>query len=165
MDKIILVQEAPRGPSQLIEVLVNNVGTARQVFPDIQQLRSLVTQTIIIQSMRLITLDVLTNAPISGFANAPLTELKKIVLVLYCEGWEKAQYIPILTMNDVATPAGTFPYRNMPTKFDNWKNVDWSKSYLQWCNGTSAVGAPYAVMFDVEYQKLDAEGQLIIGPS
>jgi hypothetical protein len=167
-DRVMLVKEEPRGPSQLIEVLLNtaDIGTSKKVFPDVQQLRSLANQRIIITAMRLITLDVLTFAPISGFANATLAELKKIVLVIYCEGWEKAQYIPLLTMNDVATPAGTFPYRNNATKFSNWQNVDWSKTYLLYCNGTGGVaGAPYAIMFDVEYIKLDADGQVIIGPS
>jgi len=60
---------------------------------------------------------------------------------------------------------GTFPARYQSTKFDNWENVDWSKTFLQYSNGTSSAGTPYCVMFDVEYVKFDATGKEIIGPS
>src|ERR1700690_2654698 len=99
-DSIILVQDEPRGPSQLIEIPVTVTGQSRIAFPDIQQLRSLVNQNIIIKQMRLITKEILTNGTITGFVNAPVTELQKIALLIYCEGWEKGQYIPILTLSD-----------------------------------------------------------------
>jgi hypothetical protein len=165
-DSIILVQDEPRGPSQLIEVPVT-VAQSRIPFPDIQQLRSLVNQNIIIKQMRLITLDVLTNGVITGFANAPVAELQKITLLLYCEGWEKGQYIPILTLNDCNVDGGTFPHRYHETRFNNWQNVDWSKSYLQYANGTTAAPGEdgYCVMLDVQYLKFDSQGKEIIRPS
>lgn len=169
MDQFVFVQQEPRGPSQLIEVPVPSSGKQRIAFPDIQQLRSLTTQRIIIKGIRLITKDVLTNGPVTGNVNAPDTELVKISLVLYCEGWEKAQFIPVLVLNDVTfVGAGgqAFPNRYHATRFNNWENVDWSKSYMQYSNGTSSVAdTPYCVMFDVEYIKLDANGKLIVGPS
>jgi len=126
-----LVQEEPRGPSQLIEIPVPTAGVGRVPLPDIQQLRSQVGQVIIIKALRLIPVSVLSLAPTLGGANAPLTELVKISLVLYCEGWEKGQLIPILTLADTFTEASGIPTRFRTTRFDNWKNVDWSKSYLQ----------------------------------
>ena len=165
---IILVQEEPRGPSQLIEIPVP-LATQRQRLPDVQQLRSQEGQTIIIKSLRLITAKVLANAMTLTGTNATLAELRKICLVLYSEGWEKGQMIPILSLNDVAdadsTAATTIPYRNNPTRFNNWRNVDWAQSYLLYANGTPAAGTPYVVMLDVEYIKLDAQGKQIIGPS
>lgn len=165
MDQYVFVQQEPRGPSQLIEVAVPTAARQRVPFPDIQQLRSTTTQRIIIKGLRLITDDVLTNGPVTGNTNAPLTELVKISLVIYCEGWEKAQFIPILVLNDMATPAGTNPYRFNSTRFNNWENVDWTKSYLQYSNGTSTADTPYCVMIEAEYIKLDGDGKVIIGPS
>lgn len=165
-ERIILVNTEPRGPSQLIEVQVPVGAGGRVNFPDIQQLRSQQGQDIIIKAMRLITAEILTNGVISGLTTAPLAELQKIALVLYCEGWEKAQYIPILTLHDVgAMGSTTFPQAPQQSRFANWRNVDWSKSYLQYANTTAAAGTPYVVMFDVEYVKLDAQGHLIVGPS
>lgn len=164
-DQFVFVQQEPRGPSQLIEVPVLTNGKQRVPFPDIQQLRSNTVNRIIIKGIRLVTPDVSVGGAVTGNTNATLAELQKIFLVLYCEGWEKAQFIPALVLNDVGTPAGTIAFRNNATRFNNWENVDWTKSYLQYANGTSTAGTPYCVMFDVEYIKLDGEGKLIIGPS
>lgn len=157
-DRVVLVQEEPRGPSQLIEVPVTTVGVNQVQFPDIQQLRSDQTQQIVIKKMRLITGDVLTNGIISGAVNAPVTELQKIALIIYCEGWEKGQLIPVLTLNDMTFAGSAFPHNYQPGMgFNNWKSVDWSKSKLVWANGTASVGAPYVVMFDVVYTRFKLE--------
>lgn len=160
-----LVQEEPRGPSQLIEIPVPALAVQRVPIPDIQQLRSQVGQTIIIKALRLIPATLLTNAPTIGGVNAPLTELVKISLVLYCEGWEKGQLIPILTLCDTFTEASGVPFRPQTMMFDNWKNVDWSKSYLQYSNGTPSSGVAYTVVLEAQYVKLDAQNQEIVGPS
>lgn len=164
-DNIVLVQEEPRGPSQLIEVPVLANGRGSITFPDIQQLRSLTTQRIIIKALRLITADTLTNGPLTGQPTAPVAELQKISLIIYCEGWQKAQYLPILTLNDMTLPGGAIPHRYHQTRFNNWENVDWSKTFLQFSNGTVSANAPYVVLLDAEYIKLDASGKEIIGPS
>lgn len=153
VNNMVLVQEEPRNASQTVEVLVTANGVTRVQFPDVQQLRSMADTLIIIKKIRLITPAVLTNAPISGNAVAPLTELQKISLTLYSDGWERGQLIPVLILNDTFTEGSGIPYRQFPTAFANWKNVDWSKSYLQYSNGTVSAGQPYAVCFDVEYLK------------
>jgi hypothetical protein len=84
---------------------------------------------------------------------------------LYCEGWEKGQLIPLLTLNDTFTEASGIGFRPHTTYFDNWKNVDWSKSFLQYSNGTPSSGVAYNVILEAEYVKLDAHNQEIIGPS
>lgn len=165
MDRIVFIQEEPRGPSQLVEVEVRTNGLQRQKFPDVQQLRSTADVKIITKAIRLIAAEVLTNGPITGLAASPVAELQKMTLVIYCEGWEKAQYIPVLTLGDMEAPGSTLPHRFHPTKFDDWLNIDWSKCYLQYSNGTVSAGAPYCVMFDVEYVKLDASDKEIKGPS
>lgn len=164
----VLVMEEPRGPSQMIEIIVNRAGQNRIQFPEVQNLKSLTTQTIVIKGMRLITADVLTNGPISGAVNAPESELAKISLIIYCEGWEKAQYLPIQLLTDTTFAGSVFPHRYAGTKFNDWQNVDWSKTYLFYSNGTSSVAspdAPYCVLLDIEYIKLNGQNQEIVGPS
>jgi hypothetical protein len=159
-DNIVLVQESPRGPSMLIEVPVIANGKQRINFPDVQQLRSTEDLIIIIKSLRVIPLAVLAAGPTSG-VNAPNAELVKMTLVIYCEGWEKAQYIPVLVLNDLEN--ATVPFRFNATKFDNWKKVDWTKSYLQLGNGLTTANTPYNVLFEVEYERITANGQIILG--
>lgn len=165
MDRIVMVQEEPRGPNQLIEVPVTQNGLQRVQFPDVQQLRSTANVKIIVKEVRLITAETLTHGPITGFVAAPVAELQKLSLVIYCEGWEKAQFLPILVLNDMTTQAGAIPHRYHPTKFDNWVNVDWSKTYLQYSNGTQSANSSYVVMLDVVYVKLNGENMEIKGPS
>lgn len=160
----VLVQEEPRGPSVLIEVNVPNNGSQRVPFPDISQLRSTVDQRIVIKGMRLISAEVLTNGIISGNPTAPAAELAKMSITIYAEGWEKGQTIPILILNDFRFTVGAIPFRNNPTRFDNWVNVDFPKSYIQYANGTVSAGAPYVVLIDCEYVRLDAQGIMLQGP-
>lgn len=161
----IMVQEEPRGPSILIEVNVTANGQQRITFPDVAQLRSTVDQKIIIKCIRLVPPEILTNGVLSGNVTAPVTELQKMTVVIYSQGWEKGQYIPALTFNDYAFATGSAPFRFNSTYLDNWTNVDWPKSYLQFANGTTSVGAPYTVLFDVQYVKLDGQNRQIPGPS
>lgn len=165
MGQTVLVQDEPRGPSVLIEVNVPLNGSQRIPFPDISQLRSTVYQSIVIKGMRLISAEVLTNGVISGNPTAPAAELAKMTITLYCEGWEKGQTIPILTLNDMFFTTGAIPFRQNPTRFDNWSPVDFPKSYIQYANGTVSAGAPYVVLLDCEYIRIDANGQLIQGTS
>jgi hypothetical protein len=164
---IILVQEEPRGPSILVEIPVT--GTGQKVkLPDVQQLRSQEGQTIIIKAIRLITPKVLANAVTLSMVNAPIAELINMTLTIYSQGWLKGDTIPVLVLNDVAdgdsTAATTIPYRNKATRFNNWRNVDWAQSYLLFCNGFTPTPS-YAVLLEVEYIKLDAQGLVINGPS
>lgn len=160
-----MLQDEPRGPSVLIEVNVTANGQQRVPFPDISQLRSTVDQKIIIKQFRLITADVLTHGIISPAVTAPVAELQKISVTLYSEGWEKGQSIPILPFNDLTLPGGAIPHRYSSTQFDNWVNVDFPKSYLQYANGTVSANAPYVVLLDCIYVRLDAQNRIIIGPS
>lgn len=157
--------DEPRGPSELVEIPVPAAVVSRVQLPDQQQLRSLPDRMIVIKAIRLITDKVLTNSPTLGFPNAALAELRKISLVIYSEGWEKGHLIPLLELVDIAdadsTAATTIPYKLKTTRFADWKNVDWSKSYLQYSNGTPSSGSAYAVLLEVEYQQFDNQGQVI----
>lgn len=164
MNQMILLQDEPRGPSILIETLVQT-GQTRVPLPDVQQLRSTADRAIIIKGFQLVTLDSLTRGILIDAPNAPATEIQKMTLTLYAEGWEKGQNIPLAPLNDVTTQAATFPHRYKRSIFDNWQKVDFPKSYLQFAAGTAAVGGPYVVILDCLYIKLDAKGNEIQGPA
>lgn len=160
-ERIILVQSEPSGPRQLIECPVTD-GVGRVAFPDIDNLKSDTEQNVLIKGLRLIPSAVLVGPMVLAGVNAPDTELQKMALVLYSDGWEKAEYIPLFTMNDMICPGQTTPYRYDSTRFADWRKVSWTKSYLQFANGTASVGT-YVVMFDCEYLKLNAQNQPING--
>lgn len=160
--QVLLVQEEPRNNSILIEIQVP-IGVQRVQFPDVQQLRGTNYETIIIKSVSLVTPKVLSHGILNGLENAPVTELRKMAAVLYSMGWERAQYIPVLFLNDTAdadaTTATTIPYKNTPPRFADWKRVSWDKCYLQFADGQPSAGAdPYTVIFEVQYMKFDAQG-------
>ncbi len=161
----VIVQDEPRGPSVLIEVPVTINGQQRIPIPDISQLRSTTTTRIIIKGLRLVSNEVLTNGIINAAVNAPATELQKMSLTIYAEGWEKGQTIPILTFNDFRFTVGAIPFRYSSTRLSNWVNVDWPKSYIQLANGTVTAGAPYVVLLDCEYERLNGENNIIVGAS
>lgn len=166
MDSIVYMRQEPRGPSELVEIPVTINGSMRIPIPDVQQLRSTVDQKIIIKGIRLVPPIMLTNGIINNNVNAPITEAVKCVLVLYSQGWEKGHYIPLTSLNDCSSNTVPTPGVTAKTYFDNWKNVDWSKSFVLFGNGTGgAAGVPYVFMLDVEYIKLDADNKLIEGAS
>lgn len=160
-DRLIFIQEEPRGNSQLVEIPVNTNGLSRVNLPDIQQLRSTPDSIIVTKGIRLITTDALAAPPITGGVNAPLAELQKVCLTIYCEGWEKGFLIPLLTLNDMNF---NVPGVALPARFDNWRNIDWSKSYLFYSNGQASANAPYTVMLDVQYVRINAAGLIQSGP-
>jgi len=164
---VVLIQEEPIDCYQTIELLVTSAGQFRVPFPDQNQLRSMDGQNIIIKAISIVTPDALTNAPISGLVTAPLTELQKISLVLYSNGWERGLNIPILFLNPLSTPGGTFPHVYRKTNFCDWSKVDWSKSYILYSGGSggSVVVAPYAILLGIEYSRLGADGQVKYGPT
>lgn len=149
----------------LMEVIVDTNGQAKVTLPVLATLRNDTTQNIVIKGINLITAEVLARAPVKGSVNAPLAELQKMTLVLYSQGWLKGLNIPVLRLNDQATPGGTFPHRYHPTKFNNWTQVDWEQSYLQYSNGSVSANAPYTVIFEIEYLKLNVHGGEINGLS
>jgi hypothetical protein len=159
-EQIILVQEEPRTNSILVEVQVTT-NQQRIQLPDVQQLRQTNLQRIIIKSISLVSPKVLTHGILNGLTNATLAELRKMALVVYAMGWEKAQYIPVLFLNNTAdgdtTAATTIPYKNIAPRFDDWDAVSWDKCYLQFANGQPSSGS-YTVIFEVQYVKLDANG-------
>ena len=157
MSKTILIPETPRIASELIEIPISSGAQGRITLPDVPQLRNQGDQIVVIKAIRLITAKVLTTGPTTGVATTPVADLRKLVLTLYCNGWEKGHYIPVLLLNDVAdgdsTAGTTIQYRNHTTRLSDWVNVDWNKSYVLFANSTSASTASTLIL-EVEYLKM-----------
>ena len=111
-NRTFLVQEEPRGPSQLIEIPVTANGISQINFPDVPNLRNMIDQSVIIKAIRCIPDTVLARGPLQGNVNATLTELQKISVVIYCEGWQKGQNIPILSLVDTFTEGSGIPWKD-----------------------------------------------------
>jgi len=158
----LLVMEEPRGPSQLIEVLIPAQVVSVVQFPVIQNLQNQTDQIVIIKAMRVIPASILTNGPTSGLVNAALTELQKISLVLYSQEWIKGQLIPACTLIDTFTEGSGIPFSTRTKRFDNWKDVNFGKSTLQYSNGAPSSGAAYCVIIEVEYQKFKKVGNDLV---
>jgi len=163
MDRMVLVTEEPRGASMLIEIPVTANGLGKIPLPVVQQLQNDTSQKVIIKAIRMIPPTVLSNAPTDGAAVSPVTELVKMSLTLYSQGWEKGQLIPLLSINDIETPTVATPFKRHTTRLADWTNVDWNKSFLQFSNGTVSAGAPYTVVLEAEYLRLDSMGKPMEG--
>ena len=154
-NQILVLPSAPMIATELVEISITS-GASVIAIPDQPQLRNQGDEIIIIKAVRLITSKVLANGVTIAGANMPLSDLQNAVLVLYAEGWEKGHYIPLLTLNDVAdsdsTAATTIPFVQNPVQFADWKNVDWNKSKIQYCNGQTA-SISGVLMLQVQYQK------------
>lgn len=170
MNQVILVQEEPISCFEIIETSVAPTagGQFTIQLPDSQQLRSDTDQTIVVKAIRVTVPGKLAFGPVTGLPIAPVAELQKISLTLYSQGWQRGHNMPLLNFNDVVVPAGVEPYRYTSTRLNDWKKIDWPKSYFLYSNGSggAAPGATgYCIMLEVEYVRLTAQGVIMEGPN
>jgi len=165
MDKIILAQNQPIVNYTVVEIPVTANGLSQIAIADQPMLKSYSGHKVVIKAIELITAKALTNAPVSGLALAARAELIKASLVLYCQGWEQEQYVPLLRLNGFqdadATTATTIPYVKDFQAFSNLNNVDWTKSRVQYSNGTVSASSSYAFLLGVQYLVFDNDGNEI----
>jgi len=151
--QVIVAQTSPRTDSYLMEIPVGSVGQSRIPMPlYIAELQSNDTTVFVLKAIRLITPAVLTHAVQNDGVNAPLAELKKMVLVLTINGQTRGFNIPIITLNDVDD--GATPFTHDLANFDDWQNIDWGKSYIQFANGQVSANTPYNVLLDIQFIRL-----------
>jgi len=154
-----IVKSEPFTCFQLIEVPVTANSLSKVMCPDVPELRSLAGRRVVIKSIELITAKVLSKGPTNGYTTAALSELLKCSLVLYAEGWQKLNGIPLLRLNPMrdsdSTAATTIPFAPATPHFDSLGPVEWSKSYVQYSSGQSSSGANYTFIFGVNYVVLD----------
>jgi hypothetical protein len=167
MDQTVLVQTEPLYMWQLVEIPVNSDGLQKIQLPDVQQLRSMIgLDTVIIKGMYLVTPKVLGFGVNTPGTNAPLTELRKMTLTVFSEGWQRGQIVPLLFLNSMAdadaATATTIPYSNTPFELADWRKVDFPQSFIQFCNTQVSAGAPYVVMIWVKYIKQNQDGEILV---
>lgn len=160
---VILVKEEPRGPSMIVQKALA-IGDTLVNFDDVPELRNSGTKRIIIKGIRVI-IPGLAAAPFNvGTVLAPLTELQKIFLNIYCENWIKGEAIPILEFNDVFIEGSGIPFRPGSIDLNNWENLDWSKTQIQYGQG-QACAVACTLALTVLYVNVDNDGAEIIGPA
>lgn len=165
MNNTILVKEQPIDNFTIVEIPVTANGLTKVAIPDQPMLKSYSGHKVRVKGIRTITAKVLSNSVVNGNTVAARAELLKASLVLYCEGWEKEQYVPLLMLNPIAdadaTTATTIPYAFNPMEFADLSDVDWTKSYIQYSNGTSSANSTYSFVLAVNYLVYDNTGKVI----
>jgi len=158
----VLIQSQPVNNYTTVEIPVTSNGLTRIAIPDQLMLKSYPGHQVVIKAIELLTVKIITRAMINAMANAPLAEVVKAALVLYCEGWEKVQYIPLARLNPAydsdGTAATTFPFMQSVQTFENLRSVDWTKSYIQYGNGAVSANSPYAFILGTQYMILNEQG-------
>lgn len=135
-----------------VEFQVNSGAPTKVMFQDLPNLRNQPGNRIIIKDIEVTPVTVMPTSP-NGVAVSPLTELKKAVLVLYVQGEESVNRVPLLKL--VRTDdGGTTPFQQKWESFADLQNVDWAKSYVLF--SSAPAGTPYVILFGVEYEKLSA---------
>lgn len=170
MNQVILVQEEPLSCFEVIEtaILVADAGGFDKNVKESNILRSDTDQTIVVKAIRVTVPGKLAFGPITGLPIAPVSELQKITLTIYSEGWERGHNIPILNLNDVTVPGGTEPFRRTSFKLNDWRKIDWPSSFFKWSNGSGGIapGATgYCIMLEIEYVRLNKRGEPVSGPN
>jgi hypothetical protein len=162
MEKV-LIQSEPIKNWTLIETVIA-VGDRRIPIQDQPMLRSTSGHKVVIKSIELITVKQLPNGVLNAGANISRADLIKTVLVLYSNGWEQVQYIPLARLigaHDMdATTATTIPFMRDVTMFENLADVDWTKSYFLLSPGQS-IAAAGVIVLGIQYQVFNNNGQEI----
>ena len=133
-------------------IIPANNTALRLPFPDIPQLRSDVTQDVIIRALETYTGDSVpndyNNNPIATFA-----QLQKMFLTLYVQQEESTFRVPMVKLLNVAAPAqAAYFYTNELNQFENLM-IDWTKSYITLASSLANV-AIVVVSLGVMYQRL-----------
>lgn len=133
---------------ELVELLVPAATFGRVTFQTIPQLRNQPDQIIQITSIKIYPDTSYANSQQTGsLPGMPATEIPKAVLVLYVNGEESIKMIPLAQMNAINDFAS--PFQQELWAFDQLKNVDFDKSYVQFSSASDA--NPYVIPFGISY--------------
>lgn len=157
-----LVQSQPIVNWTIVETVIANAST-RVPFQDQPMLRNTDGKKVFIKSIECISAKMLTNGVLNSGTTTTRDDLRKMVLVVYSQQWERVQYIPLTRLiaqhDSDATTATTIQFMNDPTMFENLTDVDWTKSYVQFANGTSASAASVLIL-GIQYVVYDSNGNV-----
>jgi hypothetical protein len=133
---------------ELVELLVPASTFGRVTFQTIPQLRNQPDQIIQITSIKVYPVTSYSNSQQTGtLPGMPVAEIPKGVLVLYVNGEESIKMIPLSQM--IAINDFSSPFQQELFGFDQLKNVDFDKSYVQFSSAT--VANAYVIPFGISY--------------
>jgi hypothetical protein len=139
---------------ELVSLIIPAGNTALKIaFPDIPQLRSDVTQDVIVRSLETFTAEAV---PADPFQNPLMTnaQLGKCFLTLYIQQEESFKSLPAIKLMNIynAASAAAYFYTDELVQTQNLL-VDWTKSYLN-LSSSLANGAIVIFALGVMYQRL-----------
>lgn len=139
---------------ELVELVIPaNNGALRLPFPDIPQLRSDVTQDVIIRALETYSAE---SMPFDYNNNPVVTnaQLLKCFLTFYIQQEESVFRMPAVKLLNIynAASAASYFYTDELAQFENLM-VDWTKSYVTLASSL-ANGALICFMLGVMYQRL-----------
>lgn len=140
---------------ELIELIVPAGNTALRIpFLDIPQLRSDVTQDIVVRGLETFTADSMA-ADFNAVPVVSSAQLQKCFLTLYIEQEQSYNFVPLIKLLNIATN------QNLAGYFFNFEKlqsedimVDWTKSFITLSSSLGNV-ANVAIMLGVEYKRYD----------
>jgi hypothetical protein len=133
---------------ELVELIVPALTLGRVTFQTIPQLRNQPDQIIQIQSISVFSVTSYVNSQnTSSLPGMPVAEIAKAVLVLYVNGEESVKMIPLVQLIHVDDQGN--PYQQELWGFDQLKNVDFDKSYVQFSVLSDA--SAYVIPFGISY--------------
>lgn len=139
---------------ELVELVIPaGNGALRIPFPDIPQLRSDVTQDVIIRALETYSAESMPN----DYNNNPLVtmaQLQKCFLTFYIQQEESVFRMPAIKILNIynANSAVNYFYTDELVQTENWM-VDWTKTYVTLASSLANAGL-IVFMLGVSYQRL-----------
>ena len=137
---------------ELVELVVPAGNTALRIpFPDIPQLRSDVTQDVIIRGLETYSAESMPN----DYNSNPLVtmaQLQKCFITFYIQQEESIFRMPLIKLANVFNSGATIFYTEELNQFENLM-VDWTKTYITLASSLANAGL-IVIMLGVMYQRL-----------
>lgn len=139
---------------EMIELIVPGGNVSLKIpFPDIPQLRSDVTQDVVIRSLEVYTAD---SVPVD-FNTVPVVTtamLQKMFLTLYIEQEQSINNVPLTKLLNVANlNIAGYMFTFEKTQIEDIQ-VDWTKSFIT-LSSSLGNGANIAILIGAEYKRYD----------
>lgn len=138
---------------ELVSLIIPANNTALKIpFLDLPQLRSDVTQDVVIRSLETFTAESVPT-DFNQVAVVTAANLKNIFLTLYIEQEQSVNNVPLVKVLNVAQLAAGYFFSFEKTQFEDLM-VDWTKSFLTLGASLGNV-ANIAFLLGVEYKRYD----------
>jgi hypothetical protein len=138
---------------ELVEMQVAASSGTRVMFQDVPQLRGgNGSADVIVEHLEAFSIQAVSSSPL-GNTMISIADFKKAFLVLVVAGKEKIKQFPLPALNRII-PDGTTAANFVPAVRDladvELKNVEWSKSYVQFASAPAATA--FSILLGVHYR-------------